>query len=176
MTPSSLRDKALFELREFAVLSIYLWICFGALLFYKSALLRAEGVAFLPLGFAALKAVVSAKFIMLGDLLRIAENRAAERLIIAILRKALALLVLLAALTLIEEGVLALIHGRPLSEALMGLGGTTGYQIAATLLIMLLMLFPYVAFRAIAEGVGERDLLRLLIRRAEPDLGDRGQQ
>jgi hypothetical protein len=75
MAASSIRERAIEELRLFVVLSIYLWICFGALLFYQSAILHAEGIAFLPLGFAALKAVVSAKFLMLGNFLPIAKRR-----------------------------------------------------------------------------------------------------
>jgi hypothetical protein len=172
MTASSMRERAIAELRSFIVLSIYLWICFGALLLYKSAILRAEGVAFLPLGIAALKAVVSAKFLMLGNFLPIAKRRAGERLIVTMLRKTLLLLVLLAALTLIEEGVLAMIHGRPLSDALLGLGGGSSYQIAASLLVMLLILFPYVGFRTLGEVLGVENLLAMLIQRAAADVAN----
>jgi len=172
MTPSSLRERAVLELRTFVVLSIYLWICFGALLFYKSAILRAEGIAFLPVGFAALKAVVSAKFLMLGNFLPIAKRRSGERLILSMLRKTLLLLVLLAALTLIEEGVLAMIHSRPLSDALQGLGGGSSYQVAASLLLMALILFPYVAFRTLGEALGIENLFAMLIQRAEADVAN----
>jgi hypothetical protein len=172
MTPSSLRERATLELRTFVVLSTYLWICFGALVLYKSAILHDQGVAFLPLGFAALKAVVSAKFLMLGNFLPILKRRSGERLIATMLRKTLMLLVLLVALTLIEEGVLAMIHGRPLSDALLGLGGGSSYQAAAHLLLMLLILFPYVAFRTLGEALGIENLLAMLIQRAEADVAN----
>ncbi len=170
MAASSMRERAIEELRLFVVLSIYLWICFGALLFYKSAILRAEGIAFLPLGFAALKAVVSAKFLMLGNFLPIAKRRSGERLIVSMLRKTLLLLVLLAALTLIEEGVLAMIHGRAASEAFAALGGGSSYQAAAHLLLMLLILFPNVGFRTLGEALGIENLLAMLIQRAAADV------
>ncbi len=170
MKASSLRERAVIELREFIVLSIYLWICFGALLVYKSAILRSAGVAFLPLGFAAIKAVVSAKFLMIGNFLPIAARRRGEPLIQSMLRKSMLLLVLLVALTLIEEAVLAAVHGRPVSEALLGLGGGSTYQVGATLLIMLLILFPYVGFRTLAEAIGAENLLALLISKADADV------
>lgn len=166
MAAESLREKAVAELRQFIALSIYLWICFAAILFYKSTVLRAAGIAFVPLGFAGIKAVVSAKFIMIADFLPIAARRAGERLFVSMLRKSLVLLILLAALTLIEEGVVAMIHGQPLSEALLGLGGTSPYQIAASLLLMLLILIPYVGFGAIAEALGVENLLGVMIQRA----------
>ena len=169
MTPSSLRERATLELRTFVVLSTYLWICFGALVLYKSAILRDEGVAYMPLGFAALKAVVSAKFLMLGNFLPISARRVGERLIVSMMRKTLLLLVLLFILTIVEEGVLALIHGRPLSEAVTGLGGGSPRQAAASILLMLLILFPYVAIRSVGEVLGIDNLFALLLRRAEAE-------
>lgn len=46
---ASLRDKAQYELREFAGLAIYLGICFGAIVFLKDSILRAYSLALLPL-------------------------------------------------------------------------------------------------------------------------------
>jgi len=170
MTAESLREKAVSELRQFIVLSIYLWVCFAAILFYKSTVLNAAGPAFWPLGFAGIKAVVSAKFIMIANFLPIAARRPSERLFVSMLRKSLMLLILLAALTLIEEGVLAMIHGHPLSEALLGLGGTSLRQIAASLLLMLLILIPYVGLGVIAEALGVENLVGLMIQRAEAEV------
>ena len=170
MTAESLREKAVAEFRQFIALSIYLWICFAAILFFKSTILRAAGIAFLPLGFAGIKAVVSAKFIMVANFLPIASRRAGERLFVSMLRKSLMLLVLLAVLTLIEEAVVATIHGHPLSEALLGLGGASPYQIAASLILMLLILIPYVGFAAIAEALGVENLLGVMIQRAEAEV------
>src|SRR5690349_15611363 len=95
MTAESLREKAVAELRQFIALSIYLWICFAAILFFKSTILRAAGIAFLPLGFAGIKAVVSAKFIMVANFLPIASRRAGERLFVSMLRKSLMLMLLI---------------------------------------------------------------------------------
>lgn len=161
----SLRDKAASEMRRLVALTAYLWLCFGAIIFLKDAILEAHGIGALPLGFAAIKAVVCAKFVMIGNLLPVAERRTAERLVVAILRRSLALLVMLIALTLIEHVVLAMIHGQPLTEALAGLGGGTAYQMVATIAIMLLILVPYVAFHALDEALGKGTMRRLLLER-----------
>jgi hypothetical protein len=162
---ASLRAKAANELREFFVLALYLWLCFGALVLLKDSILEANGVTLLPLGFAAIKAAVTAKFVMIGRLLPVARQRTGERLIVSIVRRSLALLVLLVILTVIEEVVLALIHGRSVVEAVEGLGGAAGYRMGAMIAIMLLILIPYVAFLALDEALGEGTLRRLLLER-----------
>ncbi len=58
-----------------------------------------------------------------------------------------------------------MIHSRPVTEAVEGLGGGTAYQMAATVAIMLLILVPYVAFHALDEVLGEGSLGRLLFAR-----------
>lgn len=40
---ASLRHKAVEELKEFLLLAVYLYICLGALIFMKSAILEAAG-------------------------------------------------------------------------------------------------------------------------------------
>ena len=161
----SLRDKAASELRELVVLTAYLWLCFGAVIFLKDAILKANGIVALPLGFAAIKAVVCAKFVMIGRLLPVAARRTGERLVVAIVRRSLALLAILIALTLVEEVVLAMIHGQALNEAMASLAGGTAYQMVATVAIMLLILVPYVAFQGLDELLGKGTLRRLFLER-----------
>ena len=162
---SALRTKAAAELREFAALSLYLWICFAAILVLKSAILQAHGITYLPWGFALVKALVSAKFIMIGHAVGLARDRSNERLIVTIARKTFALLVLLAVLTVAEEAALAAIHGRSEAQALADVGGGTVYQMAATVFVMLLILAPYVAARSIDDALGPGSLRRLLLDR-----------
>jgi hypothetical protein len=162
---ASLRDKAEHELREFAGLTIYLGVCFGAIVFLKDAILQAHSLALLPLGFAAIKAAVTAKFILIGRLLPMMRRRSGERLVVSVLRRSVALLVLLVALTMIEEVALAIIHSGSVAEGLANIGGGTAYQMAATVAVVLLILIPYVAFDAFDETLGEGTLRRLLFER-----------
>jgi len=62
------------ELREFAVIAAYLFICFTALAYLKATILRAHGIEFAPFGFAAVKALVCAKFVSVGHALHIGER------------------------------------------------------------------------------------------------------
>lgn len=165
---ASRRAKAEQELREFVALTVYLGICFSSVVFLKDAILQAHGLVLLPLGFAVIKAAVTAKFVLIGNLLHFMRRRTGERLIVSILRRALALLALLVVLTIIEEVVLAMIHGGSPAEAVANLGGGTAYQAAATVMVMFLILVPYVAFNAVSADLGEGTLHRMLFERPRP--------
>jgi hypothetical protein len=65
----SMRKRATNELKEFAVVAAYLCLCFTAILYLKASILKAEGIAFAPFGFAVIKALICAKFVSLGHVL-----------------------------------------------------------------------------------------------------------
>ena len=52
----SLANRLRHELREYAIVAVYLYVCFGVLLLYKDAILREEGLSYLHFGLAAGKA------------------------------------------------------------------------------------------------------------------------
>ena len=158
------------ELREYFVLSSYLWITFGSLELLKWSILQAHHIAFYPYGFAAIKALVCAKFILVGRMVGVGRTREGERLMVSIARRSVALLILLIGLSVIEEVAVALIHDRSIEGSIDSLGGGTHFQMAATILVLLLILIPYVSFQAIGEALGEGELRRLLLGR--PGKGD----
>ena len=59
-------EKMGHELRQFGLIAGYLYVCFGALILYKMAILRGQGIGYAPYGLAAVKALVLAKFILAG--------------------------------------------------------------------------------------------------------------
>jgi hypothetical protein len=149
------------ELREFIVIAAYLFICFTALAYLKASILKAHGIVFAPFGFAAIKALVCAKFVSLGHVLRIGEGFKSLPLVWPTLYKSLSFLALLLVLNALEEVVVGLIHSRGIVDSLAAVGGGTLDQLIATSVVGLLILIPFFAFRALGEVVGERNLVRL---------------
>jgi hypothetical protein len=148
--------KVKHELQEFAVLAVYLYLCFGAILFYKMAILSTEGIGFLPLGVPLVKALILAKFIMLGQMGRLGDRIRAPTMITIVVYKAVLYLCLLIVLSVVEEAVVALVHSRTIIAALTELWGGKRWEILATSLIMLLILVPYIAFRELNEAIEGR--------------------
>jgi hypothetical protein len=146
------RQKLGRELREYAVVATYLYLCFSALIFYKLALLQSEGMPYSHFGIAAIKALILGKFILLGHALHLGQSHNERRLIHVIAVKSLLYLLLLIAFSVVEEGILALVHGKTIQAAFIELWGGKLWQILASSILMLLVLVPYLAFREINEG------------------------
>src|SRR5580704_16769453 len=92
---TSIAHKALHELLEYAVVSAYLYICLGALILLKVAILNAQGVSYAPYGLAAIKALVLGKFILVGRAAALGDRYRYRRAIYVIAYKAFAFLILL---------------------------------------------------------------------------------
>ena len=157
----SIGKKVSDELVEFAVIAAYLYVCFTALLFLKASILRAEGIPFAPFGFAAVKALICAKFASLGLALHVGERFKSLPLVWPTLYRSLAFLLLLVILSVIEDVVAGLIHDKRIADSLAEMGGGTPSQMIATVFVMFLILVPFFAFRVLGEAVGERNLVRV---------------
>jgi hypothetical protein len=164
-TKVSIGKRAADELKEFAVIAAYLYVCFTAILYLKASILKAHGIAFAPFGFAAVKALICAKFVSVGHILHVGERFKPLPLIWPTLYRSLAFLVLLLALNALEEIVVGLMHHRAILDSLAEFGGGTLDQLIATSIVGLLILIPFFAFRTLGEVVGERNLVRVFFRR-----------
>jgi hypothetical protein len=145
---AELARRAKHELYEYLAISAYLWVCFGALMIYKTAVLRSVGVEFAPLGLALVKALISAKLIMILQAFKLDERfaRAATPFVV-ILRKAALFTLFLIVLTIIEELVVGHLHGKEVREILSEMAGGTVPQAMSVGLLMFLIMVPFFAFR-----------------------------
>jgi hypothetical protein len=170
MQRSIYRERFVVELREFVILATYLFICFTAIAAYKAAVLRAYGVSFAPWVLAAIKALVSAKFLLVGRMFGLGDGLAKKHpLIISTLYRSFTFLVVLIFLTAGEEVILGHLRGETIAESLAGLAGGTLWQVIATSVIVLLILIPWFAFRAIGEVIGDETLVRLFFESRRKD-------
>jgi hypothetical protein len=153
------------EMRAYALTAAYLFVWLSALFLYRTALLRDEGFAPLPFGLAAAKALVLGKFVLLGEAAGAGTRLAAPTLLHRIAWRSLSLLVLLAALTLLEELVVGWVHGHSPAETLAALEARSLLGLGATCLLLLLVLVPFVAAKQVSLALGPGGLRRLLLGR-----------
>ena len=160
-TKVPLRERIVEEFKVVLALSLYLYVCLAALLLLKMAILREVGIGYTAWGVAGVKALVLAKFMVVGRAMGLGQRYRHRPLIWPTLHQALMFLLLLLALTAIEEVMVGFIHHRPLPESLAHIVGPTLLQGLAVCLVMFLILMPYCGFNALGAVLGEDKLYRL---------------
>lgn len=160
------RHWLMLELRAYVILSLYLWICFSALLLYGSSLLQVNHVPLLPLGSAAIKALILAKVILIGRAAKIVDTVRNEVLLHRILLKSLATLALLLLFIGAEELATGLVHGHSLADSIAALADRPWLQWVAPSMVMLLVLIPMIAFEEIDIALGRGTLMRIMLARS----------
>lgn len=160
------RQRFSHGLREFLATSAYLYVCFAALLLYKTAILRGHGIDYTPYGLAAGKALLLAKFMLIGSELGIGTHSRGGTLLRATFYKSALFLLLLIGLSVVEEAIIGLIHRRTIGASLIELGRGRLETIMAMSLLLWLILIPYFAYKEVDMALGEGKLRQLLRRRA----------
>ena len=150
------------ELRRYATGSLYLWVCLAAIFAYKSAVLRESGMALVPMGTALVKALILGKFILIGEALGAGRRTRARTVLGRIAWRSAALTLVLMALTVVEEVVVAWAHHRDPSQALAELLAQP-FELVASCILMLVILVPLVMVQEISRALGPGALRRVLL-------------
>lgn len=149
------------ELRDYAVVAGYLYVCLAVLALYKTAILREVGVAFSPLGFAIIKALVLGKFALLGKAAGLGEGLG-QRLWTRVMVKAVLFGLLLVALSAVEELVAGWWREGSWAAGLAAVAALAPLTVVADTLVLVLVAVPLLAFVEMAQALGPGEFRRLL--------------
>jgi hypothetical protein len=158
------------ELKEYAVISVYLYVCFAAILLYKASVLKGYGIDYAHFGLAAAKALILGKFMLIGEAIQMGKRHRRMPLIYAVLYKSVVFLVLLVVLTAVEEVVVGAIHGRTVAQTVAEVANGRWEEWAATCFLLWLILLPYFGVQQLNDVMGHGQLRRMLFdkRKAVP--------
>lgn len=165
---ATLWQRAVRELKQFAILTAYFYVTFGTVILMKAAVLHTHGIHYVIWGSAIVKALLIAKFMLLGRIMKIGERYRGRPLIWTTLHKAFGFLLLLVVMTVAEEAVIGLVHHRPISAILSELAGPRLEESLVEILVLLLVLIPFIAFSVLAEALEEGRLQRMFFGRPTP--------
>jgi hypothetical protein len=149
------------ELRDYAVVAGYLYVCFGVLALYKTAILREAGVPFSPLGFAIVKALVLGKFALLGKAVGLGRGLG-QRLWTRVAAKAVLFALLLVLLSAIEELVAGWWREGSWAAGLAAVVALAPLTVVADALVLVLVAVPLLAFVEVAGALGPGEFHRLV--------------
>jgi len=169
----SLKSRLREELIKYGVVSAYLFVCFGILQWYKAALLEGVGVHYLPVGVAAVKALVVGKFLLIGDAVSARLQGQTGSLLGRIAKRVAVLLVVLALLTVAEEFVVGWIHGQSTMTVEEELRARSLLEMVAEISLMGLILLPLVAVAELSAALGP-GVLRSHFARPDSEVGQHG--
>jgi hypothetical protein len=163
----SLQERIRAELRDYAVVAGYLFVCIGALELYRTAILRDAGIAYSPFGFAIVKALILGKFALLGKAVGLGTRGSGQSLGWRIVSRAALFALLLVVLMGLEELVSGWLHGRSVVETVAEVGAAPLLTLFADAIILVLMGLPLLAMVEFARILGP-DRLGELLRSRSP--------
>lgn len=160
---STLKSRLATELKHYAVVTVYLFICFLVVLIYEASQSSAKEVTLLTAGIALGKALVLGKFILVGEALDAGTRIGASTLLHRIAYRSLGMLAVLIVCKLLEELIIGMAHSRDFGELLDELAGQSWLTLLGPVLLMLLILVPMIAAIEMYRALGKEGWKRLLL-------------
>ena len=131
----SLKARALDELRQYAIITLYLWVFFALFSFYRRMILEENGISVWQQTLAIVNALVFGKVILIAQALHLEAGLRKYPRIYIVLGNALMFTIVLMAFHILEEAIKAWFDGRPLATSVAVFGGGTIGSILSRLLL-----------------------------------------
>ena len=161
-----MKQKALHELRELLVLSLYLAFFFCALATYRMLLLREVHIDSLTFAFALINALVIAKVIMIGELAKVGRRHESKPMFVSAIWKAFVFGLLVLVFHFVEEIIKQLLHGGDISGAFHEVRID---DLLSRSLVVFCCFIPLFGFREFRRVLGEEKFQSMLFGSGEGD-------
>ena len=158
------KNKLFRELSEYWINVTYLSLMFAAFTQYRRLLLAAHDITYTNYGVAVIEALVLAKVIMIGDVLRLARGLEHKPLIFSTLYKSVVFSLFVGAFTLIEQVVRGLLNDKGLTGGLADYFGKGHHELLAGCLVTFVTFIPFFAFRELRRVLGKGKIWALFFR------------
>jgi len=156
----TLKQKAYQGLKEYLVISGYLWLVFSLFVIYRAVLLS-ERISIVAHGEALLNALALGKVMLVAQELHFAEKLKGKPLIYPTLFKSVAFALVLGCFKIIEEICIGLFHGKSAGQSVAEVAGGTLHGILAMMAILAVLLVPFFAFTELRDIFGKDKLAGL---------------
>jgi hypothetical protein len=160
----TLKQRAFREVREYFVISLYLFVVFSTLAVYKAMLLAEHNVDFVPHGFALINALALGKVILIAQDLHLADQFRNAPLIVPTLLKSFAFATALTCFKFAEETAIGVFHGQSLLASVSAIGGGSWKVILSFSVVLFVLLIPFFGFTELRRVIGEDRLVGAFFR------------
>ncbi|WP_159074917.1 hypothetical protein [Polynucleobacter acidiphobus] len=149
------------EIKKMLILFIYFSIWFCALAFLSFSVERLQGFPYIHIGLALVKALLCAKFMLMGQMLYPIESKRDKPLIGQILSRSLVYLGVVILLSALESGMEGWVHHRGFISSLANFGNGDPIHILALSLIYWLIVLPYLTFMSLQSVIGSPEMKKI---------------
>jgi hypothetical protein len=157
-----LKKKAVHEMKEFLLITLYLWVVLGLFVLYKSVLMAEEHVSFVYHGLALINALVFAKIVLIGRALHLGERFDDAPLIYPTLLKSASFTGLLICCKVLEDTAVGYLHGKSFQESISDLGGGSWKEILTLTMLLFVVFIPFFGMDELRRVLGGGKLRGLL--------------
>jgi hypothetical protein len=157
------------EMIAYWVTVAYLTLYFGVFFNYRRLLLAQYQISYENYGIALIQALVLAKVILIGDLLRLGRGLEDRPLIYPTLFRAFIFTIWVALFKLLEETVKGLYHGEGLGGGFDRIVAKGQYEYFASCLVVFFTFIPFFAFKELVRVTGKGKIFKLFFRRRVPE-------
>lgn len=152
---------------DYAINFMYLAVFFGLFTWYRRLILDEYRIAYLNYSFSVIQALVLAKVIMIGDILRLGRRLQERPLIFTTLYNTVVFTIWVLLFIVLEHTVGGLLRGKGLTGGLEEIMSRGGYELLARCMVVFFAFIPFFAFRELGLVLGEGKLRELFFRRRD---------
>ena len=161
----NLKKKIVHEVTEYWINVCYLTVVFAAFTQYRRFLLAAHDITYTNYGFAVIEALVLAKVIMVGDVVRLGRGLEQKPLIYPTLYKTVVFTLFVGVFKLVENMVKGLWKGTGVTGGLAEFFGKGSNEILANSIIVFVAFIPFFAIKELGRVWGAEEIRALFFRR-----------
>ena len=166
--PVGWRQKIASEMVAYWITVLYLAVFFGMFFTYQRLILVQYQISYGEYGIGIIKALVLAKVIMLGDMLRIARGFEARPLIYPTLFRSFAFTLWVLVCVILEQMIRGVFHGKGLAGGFEEFLQQDRYEQLARSMVVFFAFIHFFAVKELARVLGRGKMYELFFRRRVP--------
>jgi hypothetical protein len=164
------KEKLFHEMVEYWINVIYLTLVFAAFTQYRRLLLASYDIIYTNYWVAVIEALILAKVIMIGDVVRLGRGLEKKPLIVPTLYKTVVFTLFVGVFTALEYTVKGLWTGTGFTGGITEFLGK-GHELLANSLVVFVAFIPFFGVKELGRVLGEEKIRALFFRRRDPDSG-----
>jgi hypothetical protein len=158
------KERLLEELKKLSITVVYIWLLLSLFALHRAVILAQHHIGdSVKFGFALINALILAKFVLIAEAFHAGERASSKPLWYSILFKSAVFSVILMACHIVEEVLVQMWHGKPITHSLSEISGATLKEICSLGVIMFVVLIPFFATKEMIRVSGKDKFKSLML-------------